>query len=114
MMYEEETLQLVYSRMVDSIEILAAEANEQIMKLKGCVVTDEIALSFHDEVRLSSEILLEHGKITEQQYKKILEIDNKFDKMSDNKDLWTNEQLRISGIWEECRQKGRALLRELD
>lgn len=113
MIYDKKTLNFIYSRMLESIEILSLNANEQINTLKGCVVSDEVALSFHDDVGIWAKVLIDNRIINKKQYEKILEIDNKFDKMSDNKDLWTNEQLKSSDIWEECRNMGKELLDSL-
>lgn len=113
MIYDKKTLEFLYSRMFETVKILSLPANEQISVLKGCVVSDEIALSFHDDVGSWAKVLIDNKLINSNQYNKIIEIDNKFDKMSDNKNLWTDEQLKSSDIWEECRNMGQELLNSL-
>lgn len=113
MIYDKKTLDFIYNRMLESVRILALSADEQISVLNGCVVSDEIALSFHDDVGTWAEVLINNKLINTKQYQKILEIDNKFDKMSDDKSLWTDEQLKSSDIWGECRKMGQELLDSL-
>lgn len=113
MIYDIEELVQIYNRLIENIEQLNLTAEEQIEKLKGFAVADEITSDFSDIGLPYAKILVENGWITEEQYKKMKAIDLCFEKMSDNKDLWTNEALRKSAEWEECRNLAKRLLKDL-
>lgn len=109
-MDNEENLEWIYERMLESVNILSVDANKQIEKLEGWDVEDELALSFYNDVVLMSDTLLSSGKINEEIHKKIMEINSYLDDMSKDKDLWTNEQLKESPKWMMCREKSKELL----
>lgn len=113
MTYNIEELVQLYSRLIENIEQLNLPAKEQIEKLKGFVVADEIASDYSDIGLAYAKILVENEWITEEQYEKMKVIDFYFEKMSGNTDLWTNEALRKSAEWEECRDLAKRLLKDL-
>ncbi|MDY4251877.1 MULTISPECIES: hypothetical protein [unclassified Clostridium] len=113
-MNNEENIEWIYERMLESVKILSADANKQIEELAGWDIEDELALSFYNDVVLMSDTLLSSGKIDGEIYKKIMEINSYLDDMSKEKELWTDEQLKDSPKWMMCRAKSRELLTMLN
>ena len=102
-MNNEENIEWIYERMLESVKILSADANKQIEEL-----------AFYNDVVLMSDTLLSSGKIDGEIYKKIMEINSYLDDMSKEKELWTDEQLKDSPKWMMCRAKSRELLTMLN
>ncbi|WP_245249881.1 hypothetical protein [Vagococcus allomyrinae] len=88
-------------------------ADVQIEKWQGFAVADEIASDFSDIALKYAKELLENEWLTLTQYRLFLEIDKRLAGMSKQKDLWSVEALRSADDWEECRAKGRELLKAL-
>lgn len=48
-MYNKNDLLWFYKQMINAVELIKSDADAQINKLKGCCVTDEIALTFNND-----------------------------------------------------------------
>ncbi|MBF2664839.1 hypothetical protein [Listeria seeligeri] len=105
-----EDLMLLHKRVIENLEEFSMSAEQQIEKLKRFDVADELASDFSDIALEYAKILFDQDWLTEEQLKLFLEIDKKLDKMSMNKDLWSNEEVKSNNEWEECRTRGKELL----
>ncbi|MBC1486128.1 hypothetical protein HB897_07805 [Listeria seeligeri] len=105
-----EDLMLLHKRVIENLEEFSMSAEQQIEKLKRFDVADELASDFSDIALEYAKILFDQDWLTEEQLKLFLEIDKKLDKMSMNKDLWSNEAVKSNNEWEECRTRGKELL----
>ncbi|WP_185381047.1 hypothetical protein [Listeria immobilis] len=105
-----ENLMLLHKRVIENLEEFSMSAEQQIEKLEGFEVADEIASDFSDIALEYAKILFDQDWLTEEQLEMFFEIDKKLDKMSMNKDLWSKEALKNNLEWEECRTKGKELL----
>lgn len=105
----EEIIQC-YDRFIDIVKQISMNAEEQIIKLKGTVVTDELASDFSEIGMMYAEELLENEWITQEQFMLAKSIDEMLDIMSRRKELWTEEALLNAKEWEECRKMGNLLL----
>lgn len=112
--YDLEEIKLWYDRFLETVKQVAMSATEQIEKLHGTVVADEITSDFSDIGLLYAKKLLNCEWITPEQFSLVEDIDSKFEKMSQKKELWTDEALYISNEWEECRKMGKMLLEQLE
>lgn len=102
-----------YESFVDIVRQLSLNAEDQIQKLKGTVVTDEIATDFSEIGMPYTEKLLSYGWITQEQYDHAQKIEKMIERMTQKKELWNDDALLNSDEWDNCRKSGRALLRTL-
>ncbi|MEI5993264.1 hypothetical protein [Candidatus Enterococcus mansonii] len=105
-----EKLTMLYNRVVENLQEFSMPAEEQIKKLKGFPVADEIASDFSDITLNYAKELFENDWITLVQYQKFLVIDEKLNDMSKDKSLWCEEALRNANEWKKCREAGTELL----
>lgn len=98
----------------ETVKQFSMSAEEQIQKLKGTVVTDEIASDFTEIGMLYAQKLLHNGWITQEQFNIVLSIDEMLEEMTQNKELWNNDALSGAAEWEICRKKGKDLLQTLE
>lgn len=103
-----------YDRFIESVSQIAMCADEQKTKLSGFIVTDELASAFCDIGMVYAKKLLECGWITQEQFSFAERIVQKFDDMSQEKDLWTEQAFLQCEEWEICREMGRRLLDTLE
>ena len=103
-----------YESFVEIVRQLSLNAEDQIQKLKGTVVTDEIASDFSEIGMPYAEKLLSYGWITQEQLNHAQKIGKMIDRMTQNKELWNDDALLNSDEWNNCRKSGRALLQTLD
>lgn len=82
-------------------------AKQQMEKLKDFVVTDELASGFSDIALQYAKILFDHGWLTKEQLDMFLVVDKKLEGMSNNEALWSDEALKTSIEWAECRKQGK-------
>jgi len=113
-MYTKSDLLWFYKQMINAVKLIKSDADTQINKLKGCCVTDEIALTFYNDVTHKVEILLGENLINKIQFDLIININDKLEKMSKNKKLWSDNELKYNIEWNECRKKGLELLLSLE
>lgn len=99
-----------YKMFLENVEQVALSYEEQIEKLKGTVVYDEIATDFSEIGLFYAKKLLTCDWITKEQYSLAQSIDIKFDEMSLKQELWSDEALSEAVEWEECREIAKALL----
>lgn len=102
------------NKMREALGLLAADAGDQLRYLSEigvAGVVDELALEFDDLMTLAQS-RLDQGDITEVQYEKLRELDQKLSDMSgsNNASLWTEEALRTSDEWKEVRRLARSTL----
>ena len=109
-----EELMQCYDRFVDIVKQISMNANEQIVKLKGTIVADELANDFSEIGMMYAEELLENEWITQEQYTIAKTIDEMLVNMSKRKELWSEEALFNAEEWDECRKKGNLLLKMME
>ena len=112
--YDIDKIMKEYDAFVEIVRQISMGAEEQIQKLKGTVVTDEIATDFTEIGVPYSRNLLVYGWISQEQFDLVQDIDEKLNKMTQKKELWNNDALLSSIEWENCRKKGKNLLRTLE
>ena len=113
-MYNKNDLLWFYKQMINAVELIKSDADTQINKLKGCCVTDEIALTFNNDVTNKAQILMDENLINNMQFVLINSINDKLEKMSKNKKLWSDNELKSNEEWNECRKMGLELLLSLE
>lgn len=99
-----------YNRFLEIVKQISMKAEDQIVKLKGTVVADEIASDFSDIGMIYARELLKSNLITQEQYNIVKSIDEMFDVMSKDHSLWTEDALKNAKEWENCRKMGKILL----
>lgn len=105
-----EQVMQCYDRFLEIIEEISMSAKEQVSKLKGTVVADEIATDFSEIGMIYAKELLEYECITKEQFLIAKSIDESLNVMSQRKKLWNEDALLNAKEWEECRKKGKRLL----
>ena len=103
-----------YDNFTEIVKQLSLSAEEQIQKLKGTVVTDEIASDFLEIGMPYAQKLLNYGWITKEQFKIAQNIEKKLEQMTQKKELWNEEALLSSAEWNNCRKSGMDLLQTLE
>ncbi len=103
-----------YNIFVEVVRQISMSPKEQIDKLKGTVVTDEIANDFSEIGMPYALDLLLCGWITQEQFELAQGIEEKLEQMTQKKELWNNDALLSSIEWENCRKKGKDLLGTLE
>lgn len=104
----------MYDGFVEIVRQLSLSAEEQIGKLRGTVVADEIASDFSEIGMSYAQKLLCYGWITEEQFSIAKNIDHKLEIMTQKKELWNDDALLNAVEWGECRKAGKALLQMLE
>ncbi|OJG62558.1 hypothetical protein RV07_GL001329 [Enterococcus malodoratus] len=99
--------------MIENLNEFTMTPIDQIEKLKGFPVADEIASDFSDITIKYAKELFDAEWIDKEQFQKFLDVDGYLEKMSENKDLWSEEALKSAPEWEECREMGLELLSSL-
>lgn len=107
-----EEIMQYYDRFIDILKQMSMNAEEQIFKLKGTVIADELANDFSETGVMYAKKLLEKEWITREQYIIVKSIDEMLSDMS-KKELWTEEALINSEEWKKCRKKANILLKML-
>lgn len=107
--YKYEELMQLYTNAMEIIDQLAMDSEQQIERLKDTAITDEIALDFCESAKCYIEILLKNSWINQDCYNLTLKIAGKFDEMSKDELLWTEDALKENQEWEECRILGKML-----
>lgn len=110
---EIEELILFYDRLIENVKQITLTASEQIDKLKGFAVADEIASDFSDIAKPYAIKLFENEWLSDEQLNIVNKIDEQLEQMSGNKELWTDEALTKSIEWQQCRELARELLKLL-
>lgn len=103
-----------YDNFIEIIRQLSMSAEEQIKKLKGTVVTDEIASDFSEIGMLYAQKLLSCGWITQEQFNIAQGIEKELEKMTQKKELWNDDALISAAEWDKCRKSGKDLLQTLE
>ncbi|MBK3696183.1 hypothetical protein JJD42_04900 [Listeria monocytogenes] len=106
-----EGLMLMHKRIIGNLEEFSMPARQQMEKLKGFVLTDELVSDFSDIALQYAKILFDHGWLTKEQLDMFLIVDKKLEGMSNNEDFWSDEALETSIEWAECRKQGKAILK---
>ena len=100
----------IYDRFIEILEEFSMPPHEQIKKLQGTVVADELATDFSDIGFTYAEILKENQWINQEQFNIMEVINNMLDEMSKDSNLWDEKALIYSKEWKDCRQNGKRLL----
>lgn len=106
-----EGFMLMHKRIIGNLEEFSMPAKQQMEKLKGFVLTDELVSDFSDIALQYAKILFDHGWLTKEQLDMFLIVDKKLEGMSNNEDFWSDEALETSIEWAECRKQGKAILK---
>lgn len=109
-----EEIMQYYDRFINIVKQMSMNAKEQITKLKGTVVADELASDFSEIGMMYAKELLKNEWITQEQYIIAKSIDEMLVSMSKRNELWTENALLNAEEWEQCRKKGRLLLEMLE
>lgn len=109
-----DTIMQWYDRFTEIVRQLSMDADEQLQKLNGTVVTDEIALDYSEIGMLYAQKLLSHGWITQEQFSLAEDIEKMLEQMTQKRDLWNDDALSSSTEWDNCRKRGRILLETLE
>lgn len=109
-----EEIMQCYDRFTDIVKQISMTATEQIAKLKGTVVADELASDFSEIGMMYAKELLESEWISQEQYIIAKSIDEMLICMFRKNELWTEDALLNAEEWEECRRKGGLLLETLE
>jgi hypothetical protein len=105
-----ETNERIFYYLVQSLQLVASDVEEQIkVPRAGLCIPDEICLCYCDFYNLS--INLDDDFINEEQRILLNNINDHFTNMSNDKSLWTIEQMSIALDWAESR---RLALKALD
>ncbi len=100
-------------RIVESLRLLAADFEIQVSVLPSFVhIPDEVAMTFGDDAFLLADQVLRAGRITQEQYDKLKEIDEALSQMSgqEHGELWTLDALRSRPEWQKIRLTALAAL----
>ena len=100
-----DELLLIYDRLIEILEQLSVNAEEQKQKLKGTVVTDELALDYSEIAMLYVKKLFKNHWISQEQLT--------LAQMTKVENLWNEEALTSSLEWEKCRLMAQKLLKTL-
>ena len=103
-----------YDSFTEIVRQLSLSAEDQIQKLKGTVVSDEIASDFSDVGMPYAEKLFRGGWITEEQFRLAQNIKKKLEDMTKKQELWNNNALSTAKEWADCRKLGMNLLQTLE
>jgi|GEM_PF-3058810 len=112
---DERFLNWKYNKIVQGVQLLAADYDTQIEVLPDFVhVPDEVVLEFGESFHLA-ESLLADGLIDQIQYNELYELDQAIDKTFDELPKDSDypemlEQLQYHTAWEELRVKARETL----
>ena len=102
----------IYDRFIEILEEFSLTPYEQIEKLHGTVVADELATDFSEIGMVYAKLLKDNQWLTEEQYKLMESIDNTLNEMSKQKSFWSNKALVNSNEWASCRKKCEKLLKQ--
>lgn len=112
MCYKEKAV--FFSALVECLLLLSASCTQQIEAFPDFVcVPDELALTF-DERYAMVPCLLENGFLAPSQKQMLDTINDDFDRMDENKNIWSLEALAIAEEWSKIRLQARTLLDSLD
>lgn len=103
-----------YDNFTEIVRQLSMSAEEQIQKLKGTVVTDEIASDYSEIGMQYAQKLLSYGWITQEQFNIAQGIEKKLEEMTRKKELWNDDALSSAAEWDNCRKSGKKLLQTLE
>lgn len=82
-----------YDNFTEIVRQISLSAEEQILKLKGTMVTDEIATDFSEVGMAYTQKLLNCGWITQEQFDFARDIEEKLEQMTQKKELWNDDAL---------------------
>ena len=109
-----DTIMQWYDRFTEIVRQLSMDAVDQLQKLDGTVVTDEIATDYSEIGMIYAQKLLSHGWITQEQFSLAEDINKMLEQMSQKRELWNDDALLSSTEWDNCRKRGRSLLKTLE
>lgn len=112
-MFEEREAEQCYDLLVGTLEQLGLPAEQQLQKLKGTDVADELALDFCNIGMPEAQKLYEIDWVTQEQLQTLSVLFDKLNDMGKTAALWTGDALRSSAEWETCREQARAVLRQI-
>lgn len=103
----------LYYNLIQSLRLVASPSETQISSLPEFVhVPDEIALTYNNAYLIAPRLLNEK-MISLKAYEMLKFLDVLFEKMSDDKSLWTNEKLERSELWGKARIMACTILDEM-
>src|SRR5256885_413194 len=99
-----------------TLGLLAAPADDQLLYLKSLSGSnDELGLEFDTVARASKELEL-MGRLTKDQVRAILVVDELLNEMSGpaHAELWEDQQIRTDGRWARVRELAEEALKALE
>lgn len=113
-MYDDiEDLIKIFDLFVNQLKFFSSSFDMQYERFKRDDIASDIANELGSIGVERAKILNKHEWITNEQYELVQQIDHKLDKMSANKNLWSNRALQNSKEWEECKKMVKYLLNSL-
>lgn len=112
-MYENNT-DLIYRKVIEVLRLASASADVQLNQfpIQTCR-PDEVALTF-DEVVSNAHILVDKNFISNDIFKRLLEIDDMYShfQVGENSD-WSENAMYTSTNWEQTRLKARKVIKDM-
>lgn len=108
-----DEIMLIYNRFIEIVKEFSMSPQEQIKKLHGTVVADELATDFSEIALPYAKILKENQWLNQEQFCIVEEINNMLDEMSEQSNLWDEKAVVYSREWKDCRFVGKRLLDSL-
>lgn len=105
-----DDLLAIHDLLVKNLQLFSSSFENQKEKYKYAVLSDELASDFSDIDLVRLRILFENGWVTKEQLMLGKRIDTFLEEMNKDKSLWTDEAVKNSLKWEQCREMGAELL----
>lgn len=103
----------IYNNLIQVLRLIASTSDIQIASFPQFVnVADEIALSYND-IYLLVPLLKKEGLISPVACNILMQIDELFDTMSQNKSIWNVDALENDKYWQKSRYLALSILKEL-
>lgn len=104
----------LYNTLVQSLRLVASPPDVQVAALPKFVnIPDEIALTFND-ANLIAPQLEDEELISSHSLDMLKELDELFETMSEDKNLWTIEKLENDKFWRGSRELAINILKEMN
>ncbi|WP_099223923.1 hypothetical protein [Listeria costaricensis] len=108
-----EELSIIYDLFISELKFFSSAFDTQYENLKHTAMADELASDFSEVETDRAEILYQNDWITENHFALVKTINKTLDEMNNNNLLWSEEAVKHAKEWEECRQLGKELLKDL-
>jgi|GEM_PF-4659103 len=104
----------LYRSLIDAVRLVASDYSQQVAVFPNFVcVPDEIA-SIYGDAYLAARHIVPDSEPRPTVSRALAELDEQFDQMSKDSELWTLEALSNQPEWENSRATARRILSELN